>query len=175
MNKQQQIEEIAKIIRVSYSKSPCTTDVAEEIYSAGYRKTFTSNLASDTQKAFKEGYEKAQAEWKEKLENGELVGIEWHNEQVLHAESEIERLETEKEQLNARLVKVLLSIDTVKEMNIMANAETLAKQTVKDFAEELKKKMRAYMIASGASARPWVLSADYVFSEIDCVLKEYEK
>ena len=62
MNKQQQIEEIAKIIRVSYSKSPCTTDVAEEIYSAGYRKTFTSDLASDTQKAFKEGYEKAQAE-----------------------------------------------------------------------------------------------------------------
>ena len=80
MNKQQQIEEIAKIIRVGYSKSPCTTDVAEEIYSAGYRKTFTSDLASDTQKAFKEGYEKAQAEWKEKLENGELVGIEWHNE-----------------------------------------------------------------------------------------------
>lgn len=56
MTREQQIEEIAKIIRASYSKSPCTTDVAEEIYSAGYRKTFISDLASDTQKAFKEGY-----------------------------------------------------------------------------------------------------------------------
>lgn len=29
---------------------------AEALYNAGYRKTFTSDLASDTQKAFKEGY-----------------------------------------------------------------------------------------------------------------------
>ena len=31
----------------------------DALYEAGYRKTFTSALASDTQKAFKEGYEKA--------------------------------------------------------------------------------------------------------------------
>ena len=35
---------------------------AEALYNAGYRKTFTSDLASDTQKAFKEGYEKARKE-----------------------------------------------------------------------------------------------------------------
>ncbi len=31
---------------------------AETLYNAGYRKTFTSDLASDTQKAFKDGYSK---------------------------------------------------------------------------------------------------------------------
>ena len=30
--------------------------IAEVLYNAGYRKTFASDLASDTQKAFKEGY-----------------------------------------------------------------------------------------------------------------------
>lgn len=33
-------------------------EIAEALYNAGYRKTFTSDLASDTQKAYKEGYEK---------------------------------------------------------------------------------------------------------------------
>lgn len=56
MTKQKQVEEIAKIIRESYSKSPCTTDVAEALYNVGYRKTLTSDFASDTQKAYKEGY-----------------------------------------------------------------------------------------------------------------------
>lgn len=37
-------------------------EIAEALYNAGYRKTFTSDLASDTQKAFKEGYEKAKEE-----------------------------------------------------------------------------------------------------------------
>lgn len=33
-------------------------ETSEALYNAGYRKTFTSDLASDTQKAYKEGYEK---------------------------------------------------------------------------------------------------------------------
>ena len=118
------------------------------------------------EKMYYEGYRKI---------DGDYVGREWHDEQVLHAESEIERLKDEKKQLNARLVKVLLSIDTSNETNIIANAEKLAKQAVEKFAKELKKRIRAYMIACGASARPWVISADYVFSEIDYVLKEYEQ
>ena len=36
--------------------------IAEALYNAGYRKTFTSDLASDTQKAYKEGYEKGAEE-----------------------------------------------------------------------------------------------------------------
>lgn len=55
--KEQQIEEMSKNL---YGYSIDTLEdckyVAEELYNAGYRKTFTSDLASDTQKAFKEGY-----------------------------------------------------------------------------------------------------------------------
>ena len=77
MNKEQQIEEIEQFI-YDYVDSKQTEKVylcsshvnelakpfvhnkviAEALYNAGYRKTFTSDLASDTQKAFKEGYEK---------------------------------------------------------------------------------------------------------------------
>ena len=42
-------------------------DIAEGLYNAGYRKTFTSDLASDIQKAFKEGYEKARKETAKKI------------------------------------------------------------------------------------------------------------
>ena len=33
-------------------------EIAEVLYNAGYRKTFTSDFVSDTQKAYKEGYDK---------------------------------------------------------------------------------------------------------------------
>ena len=76
MTKQEQIDEIAKYIcnvcdfKCDWFQSGmkedsiCTTaqETAKAIYNAGYRKTFTSDLASDTQKAFKEGYEKARKE-----------------------------------------------------------------------------------------------------------------
>lgn len=64
MNKKQQIEEMKKVMCEEYGKEcnycPCSdcanAMIAENLYNAGYRKTFTSDLASDTQKAFKEGY-----------------------------------------------------------------------------------------------------------------------
>lgn len=59
MTGKEQIEEMAKIVDEMYNVYTTTADdIAEGIYNAGYRKTFTSDLASDTQKAFKEGYEK---------------------------------------------------------------------------------------------------------------------
>lgn len=68
MTKQEQIEEIAKIVDEMYNVYTTTADdIAEGIYNAGYRKTFTSDLASDTQKAFKEGYEKAHEETAKKI------------------------------------------------------------------------------------------------------------
>ena len=57
MTKQEQIKEMRKII--GNVKPFYIETIAEALYKAGYRKTFTSDLASDTQKAFKEGYEKA--------------------------------------------------------------------------------------------------------------------
>ena len=63
MTKQEQIEEMAKIVDEMYNVYTTTADdIADGLYNAGYRKTFTGDLASDTQKAFKEGYEKARKE-----------------------------------------------------------------------------------------------------------------
>ena len=53
MNRDKQIDEMAMIM--TEGARPATED-AEALYNAGYRKTFTSEFASDTQKAFKEGY-----------------------------------------------------------------------------------------------------------------------
>lgn len=82
MTKQEQIEEMCEAIASMicqiynpqcneyephtcshcYANDTLIGDFAEMLYNAGYRKTFTSDLASDTQKAFKEGYEKARKE-----------------------------------------------------------------------------------------------------------------
>lgn len=63
MTRQEQIEEMAKIVDEMYNVYTTTADdIADGLYNAGYRKTFTSDIASDTQKAFKEGYEKARKE-----------------------------------------------------------------------------------------------------------------
>lgn len=64
MTKQEQIEEMAKIVDEMYNVyTTQADDIAEGLYNAGYRKTFTS----DTQKAFKEGYEKARKETAKKI------------------------------------------------------------------------------------------------------------
>lgn len=53
-------------------------------------------------------------------------------------EREIERLQAENERLTERLKQVLLSINTVKEMNDMCNIDDQRKQAVKEFADEIK-------------------------------------
>ena len=83
MTKQEQIEEILEVIKHcgDYTNRDCAECdyrlygecknqkqcEAEALYNAGYRKTFTSDIASDTQKAFKEGYEKARKETAKKI------------------------------------------------------------------------------------------------------------
>ena len=54
MNKEQQIVEFQNDI-IDNLFDGGTYGLAEALYNAGYRKTFTSDLASDTQKAYKEG------------------------------------------------------------------------------------------------------------------------
>ena len=49
---------------------------AVKIYEAGYRKTFTSDIASDTQNAFKEGYEKGCETCAQAWDNGYNDGYE---------------------------------------------------------------------------------------------------
>ena len=70
MNRDKQIEEMAAIVSntiYEWANEPneedfCPVYVAKALYRDGYRKTFTSEFASDTQKAFKEGYGKARYE-----------------------------------------------------------------------------------------------------------------
>lgn len=86
--KQEQIEEIQKIIDDSWEFSSISAELgsgdgdinveeaAKALYDAGYRKTFTSELASDTQKAFKEGYEKGCETCEQAWDNGYNDGYE---------------------------------------------------------------------------------------------------
>ncbi len=113
MTKQDYIEELTEIIRkvqmenFRQSESIYTSpeQIAEGLYDAGYRK----------------------------IDGDDYVSREWHDEQMLHAEGEIERLRT-------KLQQVLLSVDTVKERNTMATIDEHRKQAVKEFAEKLKAK-----------------------------------
>ena len=93
MNKEQQIEEMAVIgcvrnpqahtaeecAKCDFKNGQCNSyRHAEALYNAGYRKTFTSDFASDTQKAYKEGYIKGFADGEEEFEiiknrNAELI------------------------------------------------------------------------------------------------------
>lgn len=55
----QEMQELKEIIENGRINLLPAERVAENILAAGYQKPFTSDLASDTQKAYKEGYEKA--------------------------------------------------------------------------------------------------------------------
>lgn len=113
MDKQKQIEEMAKDLVTAFTKplekclypestdckgkscerfnpnAPCRfMNIAENLYNAGVRKTFTSSLASDTQAAYKEGYNKACCDFDNGFNAGKSVGIyetakeifdEWEN------------------------------------------------------------------------------------------------
>ncbi len=146
MNKEKEIKDICKLICATCAQfDGCAInckahrDTAEALYNAGYRKTFTSDLASDTQKAYKEGYIKG-----------------------------IEDREAENERLTERLKQVLLSIDTVKEMNAMCNIDEQRKQAVKEFAEWIKDNITDIPFCN---QKAYNIFCDMVNEK----LKEYEK
>lgn len=59
---------------------------------------------------------------------------------IIEQEKEIAQLKAENVRLTTKLGQVLLSIDTVKEMNAMCNIEEQVKQAKIDVLNELKKK-----------------------------------
>lgn len=73
------------------------------------------------------------------ISDGKELKMFYSERMALNAE--IERLKAENERLTERLKQVLLSIDTVKEMNAMCSIDEQRKQTVKEFAEKLKNKL----------------------------------
>lgn len=68
-------------------------------------------------------------------------------ELIIKQENEIEKLKVENIRLTTKLGQVLLSIDTVKEMNTMCSIDEQVKQAKIDVLNELKDKMfeREYM------------------------------
>lgn len=67
-NEEVQTDDIARIIRTSYSLSPCTSDAAKAIYNSGYRK-IDENCVAITKAELKEYKRQAVKEFAKKLKN----------------------------------------------------------------------------------------------------------
>lgn len=155
MNKEQQIEEFQNDI-IDNLFNGGTYKLAEALYNAGYRKTFTSDFASDTQKVYKEGY---------------IKGIE-------ETEAEIERLKADNEALtmwnnaSAETIQKLSETNKRFASNMKSVLEIEKKNAVKEFAEKLKEKVHNYYpsIDYYCTSKHVILVKD-----INELLKEYEK
>lgn len=121
-------------------------EIAEALYNAGYRKV------SDSEAELQE------------------LNIKYYNE-AKDLRRQLADTEAENKRLTEELRQVLLSIDTVKEMNTMCNIDEQRKQAVKEFAEKLKMKTHNY----SPSIDSYCISKKAVLvSEIDELLKEYD-
>lgn len=154
MTREQQIEELAKLIQTK-EISHCDDDMhcedcycgckgmAEMIYKAGYRNTFTSDIASVTQKAYKEGYEKAQSELKTEIERLKAGNDKLDKESTAYGsiiqkqDKEIEDLRLQNIGLQKRNEKWFS--DYCKEQKrFEKQCVRTVKQAVKEFAEKVK-------------------------------------
>lgn len=85
----------------------------------------------------------------------------------------ISDLQAENESLKDKLSRVLLSVDTVKEMNTMVTIDEHKKQAVKDFAEELKMRFdRKYKDRGATDARVLMAQSNFLTC-IDELLNEW--
>lgn len=91
---------------------------------------------------------------------------------------EIEQLKAKNWRLTKKLRQVLLSIDTVKEMNTMCDIGEQIVQAVKEFAERVKEYSNNKVIADfddSESVKYYTIDLDEFESEIDELLKEYKQ
>lgn len=165
MNKEQQIVEFQNDI-IDNLFDGGTYKLAESLYNAGYRKTFTSDFASDTQKAFKEGYIKGSIDRMNECNNTkDEVRKETARESLnlLLDESEYKRLY----ELKDKIAKGELVSKAEYEKPIDKFIKDREKQAVKEFAGKVKK--------HAEQCYDWSI-AKIVCAEVENVLlKEYEK
>ena len=155
MGREEQIEEIAEKMQKCCEKNGLLNFkwFAEAIYNAGYRKTFTSDFASDTQKAYKEGYIKGNEE----------------------TEAEIERLKADNEALtmwnnaSAETIQKLSETNKRFASNMKSVLEIEKKNAVKEFAEKLKVKY------GKSCSEYYPILIEITSDDIDELLKEYEQ
>lgn len=199
MNKEQQIEEIAEILKNSTTesakyfqaevkkafrngaknlkRSDCKKSIhdiaAEALYNAGYRK-----IPEDSVVLSREEYEKLKSLYDTQKgaimtsKIGDLpltvaglrkavdeitrlntieaelqeLNIKYYNE-AKDLRRQLADTEADNKRLSAKLGQILLSIDTVKEMNAMCNIDEQRKQAVKEFAERLKNEVYPFLQA----------------------------
>ena len=122
---------------------------AEKLYNAGYRKVGSDakgnllkiqNLCIEFDEM---GYEPTTL-----CENPEQTAKKWKSDlmyeiglfldEAMGIKARYNELKAENERLTERLGQILLSIDTVKEMNAMCNIYEQRKQAVKEFADRIK-------------------------------------
>lgn len=168
MNREQQIEDLTKLIQAKEIR-PCDDDVhcedcycackgmAEMIYNAGYRKVPKGSFVC------------SERETNLDVEVCNNCGMQQADE-LFERDKEIERLKAENKRLSGKLGQILLSIDTVKEMNAMCNIDEQRKQAVKEFAEKVKKCSYCDNVFMDGKWHRYVFVDD-----IDKLFNEYEK
>ena len=180
MNKEQQIEELHDFILNNLYKGS-THLLAEKLYNAGYRKVGSDakgnllkiqNLCIEFDEM---GYEPTTL-----CENPEQTAKKWKSDlmyeiglfldEAMGIKARYNELKAENERLTERLKQVLLSIDTVKEMNAMCNIDDQRKQAIKEFADKIKAKLNAIFGKTICSD----LDTEDITDIIDELLKEYE-
>jgi predicted RNase H-like nuclease (RuvC/YqgF family) len=160
----------------------CTYDISKALYNAGYRKTFTSELASDTQKAYKEGYIKGIEERESEIERlkADNEALKMWNEAYTE---ENEKLKAENHKLENDLVDFDEFARGISKTRIEITGEAIPtcktlleyiekekRNAVKEFAEKLKKQIANIMYWSVG-----YVGYDEAMDVIDELLKEYEK
>lgn len=202
MNKEQQIEELAKDINntwfVKSNGDICGTNVklkkndikmiAHQLVLEGYRKTFTSDFASDTQKANKEGYIKSIEETVEKPVdtsnrkyesiNGIVSGFVVKDGKVLYVTNILDGYRHEFKDIYEicdELNNDMKEIDRLMESNnhLRFQLEECKKSTVKEFVEKLQKELPCRDYTFNGNTYSMILTSSVKFV-IDKLLKEYE-
>ena len=162
---------------------------AEALYDAGYRKVGSDakgnllkiqNLCIEFDEM---GYEPTTL-----CENPEQTAKKWKSDlmyeiglfldEAMGIKARYNELKAENERLTERLKQVLLSIDTVKEMNAMCNIDDQRKQAVKEFSEKLIKLVFDYLDVENAEQAEQLslidstLTYDVILHAIDKLIKE---
>lgn len=171
---QEQIEEMAKYIcnvcemgfsfngdcseggQDYYKRCTLTQETAKALYDAGYRKTFTSDIASDTQRAFKDGYIKAT--------NDRGKEIAELNAENAILKTNLKKLEEKCEELRNEKWDAQDDLDCYYD-----EMPTRINQAVKEFAEKLKEKALLHCRTINC------YECKFIETMIDELLEEYEK
>ena len=177
MNKEQQIKEMTQdFINFGITTRQGVEAFAEILYNAGYRKTFTSDFESDTQKAYKEGYIKGIEEREAEIE---ILKIQNKNRgyqppQYSNGYKPTITPKPAPPKCPTPSPKSI-SIDTFKEMNAMCNIADHRKQAVKEFAEKLKDSVADYLYKMIDEGKDNVVGMFELREIVDNTIKEYEQ